>query len=120
MDEFLARDEILQAHDIKTMVVEVPEWGGRVLVRGLTGTERDEFEESVIETRGKSTHVKLRNARAKLVSLSIVDSDGERIFTEGDIDALGKKSAAALDRVYQVAARLSGISNDDLDELAKN
>jgi hypothetical protein len=38
----------------------------------------------------------------------------------GDINTLGQKSAAALDRVYEVAARLSKISKEDVDELAKN
>lgn len=120
MSKILTRDQILQAADIHTEEISVPEWGGEVLVRGLTGAERDRFEESVIEMKGKSTRVKMENARAKLVAMSVVGEDGKRLFAEADVELLGKKSAAALDRVYQAAARLSGISNEDLDELAKN
>jgi hypothetical protein len=36
------------------------------------------------------------------------------------VEALGKKSAAALNRVFEVAQRLSGITDDDVEELAKN
>lgn len=116
----LTREQILGAKDIRTEEVKVPEWGGSVLVRGLTGAERDRFEESVIEQRGKVTKVKLKDARARLVALSVVDEEGKRLFSDADVAVLTEKSAAALDRVYAVAARLSGISEEDMEELLKN
>ena len=51
----LTRDEILGADDLKTESVKVPEWGGTVLVRELTGAERDEWEASVVKTNGTTT-----------------------------------------------------------------
>lgn len=116
----LTREQILQANDIITEEVPVPEWGASVLVRGMTGAERDDFEASVLEQRGQKFHVKLKNARARLVALTVVDETGQRIFSDDDVAALGKKNAAALNRVYEVAARLSGITDEDVDELAKN
>lgn len=115
----LTRDQILQAQDIKTESVDVPEWGGNVYVKGMTGAERDAFEGSIVETRGKNTHVNVRNLRAKLVAQSVCDENGEPLFTPKDVDALGKKSAAALQRVFDVASRLSGISSKDVEELAE-
>jgi len=41
------------------------------------------------------------------------------LFTDADVKALGMKSAVALQRVFDVAQRLSGITSDDVDELAK-
>ena len=35
------------------------------------------------------------------------------------IVALGAKSAAALDRIYDVATRLSGITDEDVEEMAE-
>jgi hypothetical protein len=116
----LTRENILQAQDIQTEEVEVPEWGGTVLVRGLMGEERDALEASMIEGKGKNYNVNLRNLRAKLVARSVVDENGKRIFEDSDIAALGKKSATALARVYDVAQRLSGLSNEDVGELTKN
>ena len=40
----LTRDEILESEDLATETVSVPEWGGSVIVRALTGTERDAYE----------------------------------------------------------------------------
>ena len=108
----LSRDAILGAQDVVTEVVDIPEWGGQVYVRGLTGTERDRFESSITDQSDpKRAKVNLRNFRAKLVVLSTYDADGNRLFAEADLLALGQKSAAALQRIFKVAQRLSGISN---------
>ena len=93
-----------------------------VRVRTLTGAERDAFEQSLLETpkngaRNRTTTVNMANARAKLCALSVVDSSGERVFTDADVESLGQKSGAALDRVFSVAQRLSGISDDDVDKM---
>jgi hypothetical protein len=113
----LSREAILKAEDIHTEKVEVPEWGGEVLVRGLTGRQRDEFEGSLIEHRGRRAVMNTANMRAKLVSWSVVDEEGSRLFTSGDVQELGEHSAAAVNRIYAVAAKLSGLSDEDVDEM---
>ncbi len=116
----LTRDAILQAQDLPAEQVPVPEWGGEVLVRGLTGAERDNFEQSIAEQKGKNVKMNLQNVRAKLVALTVVDEDGNRLFSDKDAEVLGRKSAVALNRVFEVAQKLSGLTPEDVDELAKN
>lgn len=120
MSQYLSRDAILAVDDVQFEDVEVPEWGGKVRVKSLTGRERDALEASMIQGKGKNANVNLNNLRAKLVARSIVDEGGKRVFSDDDIAALGAKSAAALTRVYEVAQRLSGITQEDVDELTKN
>jgi hypothetical protein len=115
----LTREAILAAQDISRELVEVPEWGGEVLVRGLTGQERDKFEASTIQQRGNNQSINLQNLRAKLCSLAVCDENGKRVFTDMDVAALGQKSASALDRVYEVAKRLAGLGEVDVEELTK-
>ena len=117
---FLTRDQILQANDLETRSLDVPEWGGKVRVRALTGVERDALEASAIQGKGKNRDVNLTNFRAKLCARAIVDEQGKRIFEDADIAALGRKSSGALSKVYNLAAELSGISDADVDELTKN
>ena len=116
----LTREQILQADDIKTEVVQVPEWEGDVIVRALMGNARDKFEQGMIEQKGKKIKLDRVGARAKMCALSCVDEEGNLLFTEMDVIALGKKSSAALDRVYEVASRLSGLDEEDMDELVGN
>jgi len=115
----LNRDDILKVKDIAVEKVEVPAWGGSVFVKGMTGTERDAFESSIVQQRGKNASVNMANIRAKLASQTICNEAGERLFSDADVKALGAKSASALQLVFEVAQRLSGISGDDVEELAK-
>lgn len=113
----LTRDQILAVDDLPRETVAVPEWGGELIIRGLTGRERDAYEQSLIRGRGV---VDYDNARAKLLVRCIIDESGERVFTEDDADALGRKAGAVLDRLFSVAARLSGLGPGDVEELMGN
>lgn len=116
----LSKDEILAAPDLEFEIVDVPEWGGKVRVKAMTGSERDSFEASMLQGSGKNQKISIQDMRAKLCARTIVDMEGKRLFNDAEVQKLGAKSAAALDRVYGVASRLSKISSEDLDELAKN
>jgi glutaminase len=116
----LSKDQILNAPDTEYETVDVPEWGGKVRVKTLTGDERDSYEQSLIDQRGNVTGPKLAGAQARLCALTIVDDDGKRLFTDGDVKALGAKSAQALNRVFDVAIRLSRMTQKDVEELVGN
>jgi len=112
----LNRKQILECKDIKSEVVQVPEWDGEVSVRGLTLAEKDRWTDCIMND-GK---VSMKGATALLCALCMRDEKGEQIFSSDDMDALDKKSASALDRVFQVAQRLSGIGQEDIEETVKN
>ncbi len=118
---YLSRDAILGVRDLRTEEVYVPEWEGTVLVQGMTGTQRDRFEAEVLRLspEGKRMGLNLDSMRAKLVARCIVDDEGQRLFSDADIEVLGGKSSQAIDRVYAVAARLSGIGPGDVEELSQ-
>ena len=123
----LSAEEILAADDLAEEVVDVPEWGGSVLVRELTGTVRDWYQKSLIEfgmlKPGEEIEMKVRleNASVRLCALSIWDkAAGKPMFGLEKVVQLGEKSGKALDRVYQVAQRLSALSDEDMKELVGN
>jgi hypothetical protein len=103
----LSKEEILAADDIPTEIVEVPEWGGAVVVHGMSGQERLEWSNKVKGADG-STDVE------KAMFYSIVYGVQEPKFDESDIPALKKKSGAALDRVARAWLRMSGIGEEEL------
>jgi hypothetical protein len=120
MGSYLTRDAILAAATLRTEEVDVAEWGGVVLVRELRGRERDEWEASLAVQRGRAMVPDVANMRAKLVARCIVTADLEPVFSQQDVAALGELSAAALDRVFEVASRLSGLSEADLEVASGN
>lgn len=119
----LSRDDILKAENPVEEVdlSGLPGLSGSVLVRGMTGRERDAFEISMRNERtGQRIPGSMLNIRAKIVARCVVNDDGERLFTDADIAALGEKSGAVIDRLFDVATRLSGMSEGDAREMAEN
>jgi hypothetical protein len=120
-NKLLTRDLILAAMDLPTKDVEVPEWGGTVRVRAMTGAERDLFETTLVADKGEDRKTKFINLRARFCSLVVVGEDSRTpLFTEKDMEALGKKSARALNRVFEAGRELSGFSDKDVKELEGN
>ena len=118
---YLSKAQILNADDVEIRDVAVPEWGGDVRVKALTGRERDALEKTMLDGKpGKAPQVNLSNFRAKLCAASMVDENGARLFSERDVEQLGAKSSKALARVFDVASKLSGFTDTDIEELTKN
>ena len=113
----LTREQILAAKDVATERVNVPEWGGEVIVRGLTGRNRDRFEALMTANKGNAM---LDNACALMAAWCVVDENGQRLFTDEDVEQLGEKNARILVQLFQVAGRLSGTNQDDIKEMIKN
>jgi hypothetical protein len=132
MSKFLSRDEILALASAipETVEVKTPEWGAdtAVRVRGLTAKERDEYEQSLISLRGRkgargaqnTATLNISGARAKLAQLGCVDESGKQLFTRDDIIELNKLSAAPVDRISAMVQKLSGLSDDDVQEMTEN
>lgn len=112
----LSRDQILECSDLKKEEVQVPEWGGSVFVREMSGEDRDAWEASLINEKGTTN---LKNIRARLAAFCIVDENGNRIFTDDDIELLGKKSGKALERVTAACQKINKLTNKELEEVKK-
>jgi hypothetical protein len=126
----LTRHAILAAEDLTRERVKIPAWGGYVYVRTMTGRERDAFETAMIRQRADEDEDdaeedggdrNLENYRARLLTYCVVDDQGQPIFVaEEDAKALGEKSIAALQRLFNVATRLNAITEQDVKDLVGN
>lgn len=110
------RDAILGAEDLPEESVSTPEWAdagvAEVTVRGLSAFEREQYEKSLTERDSEGnvvTREDMPNIRAALVVRCVVDANGDRIFNDADIEALGRKSGLVVDRLWGVARKLSGM-----------
>lgn len=113
------RDKILNADDIKKEVVPVEEWDCELEVRGLSGKERNSILNKVMNKQ--SGEMDLDTLYTTLLIKSVYDPEtGEKVFEEKDRDMLSGKSGAALEKVAQVASRLSGLDNKGVQNAVKN
>ena len=126
----LTRDQILQSEDIETEEVYVRQWGGTVLVRSMSGTERGLFEKAQsVDVPSGNRNSRRRGQtnkefvgdqlRAYLVVFCVVDEEGNHLFTEQDIPAINEKSAGAIELIVEAAMRLSGLTEEEVDKIAE-
>jgi hypothetical protein len=112
------RDQILAKQDIPSEMVDVPEWGVKVEVRGMTGAERTRIMDKATQNAGD---VNLQFVYPEIVIATAFDPEsGEQVFKPNDRDALLAKSATALDRIAAVGMRLSGFTAESADNLGKD
>ncbi len=113
------REVLLGATTVPTEVVVLPELGVSVTVRGMTGSERDAFEATCWEGRGKKRAFSSKDVRAKLIASCCLDEKGQRAFSDADVQSLGQVRADVIDRLFGVAQRLSGMTDQDVDDLGQ-
>lgn len=103
-------------------VVPVPEFGDgfAFTVQGMSGSQRDAWERSLVVGRGQRRDINTDNIRARLVVRCIVNDDGSRVFDDADASTVGTWRVDVLQRMFEVAQRLSGVSDGDIDELGKS
>lgn len=117
----LGKTEIVNADDVQFEEIPVPEWGGEVRIKGLSGTEVDDYEASILRMRKGKQDFTLKNATARLVAWCLVDENNSRLFqNEDEVRELGRKSGVALQRCFDVAARLSGLRQDDVQAMVED
>src|SRR3546814_3219346 len=110
----LGKQQINAAVDRKWEDVEVPEWGGEVRLMELSAADRGYIEAGSVVANGQNPQLKfesLKVYREKLVGMSMVDENFERLYTNKDIAAgeLGKKDGAVIERLAAKVQELSGM-----------
>jgi hypothetical protein len=110
----LSKAKILAAKDVKlSEAIPVPEWGGDVYVRTISGTERDKFEEAYSEQ-------KMKAFRVRFLVLTLADESGERLFGDADIDALGNKSSVVINRLFDKAWQHNAFTDAAVEALGND
>ena len=109
----LSKKAILAAKDTKLKgPVAVPEWGGDVYFRTISGLERDQFEDAYSEQ-------KMRAFRARFLELTISDVNGDRLFGDNEDEDLGKKSSVVINRLFDEAWQHNAFTQEAVDALGE-
>lgn len=110
----LSKKAILAAKDTKLKgPVAVPEWGGEVYLRTISGSERDQFEDAYSEQ-------KMKAFRARFLVLTLADDAGERLFQDDEVEVLGKKSSVVINRLFDEAWAHNAFTQEAVDALGED
>lgn len=96
--------------------IDVPEWGGSVMVRGLTGHERDQWDREAGKVLRGDANV---NFRAFWVARCCYE-DNKRIFADTDIPSLAQTDARPIEKIFDAIRELSGIAGESEENAEKN
>ena len=111
-------DTITGAADLGVVEIEVPEWGGHVLLRPMTAGDLGEYEQFVLKAKETDN---LAGYQIELLGRVIVDEAGRAVFdTAEKRKALAAKSSAVVGRLYDQARRICGLGDEAVEDAVKN
>jgi len=112
------RDRIALADDIDSEMVDVEAWDVTVQVRGMTGQARAVFMATFATDDGGMDYEAMYPSL--LISTVFDPETGQPAFTAADAGMLNSKSGSTLEKLAQVAMRLSGLGRQVENELGKS
>ena len=117
----ISKEQILNVKDYDVREVDVPEWGGMIRLKSMSGKERDAFESKCL-TRNKGGKIfNVDGLKALLITCVVMNPDNDELmFTSDDIENLNKKSAKVINQLFEVASEMNGLGKEAVDELVKN
>jgi len=113
---YLTAEQVLNATDTDIGEVDVPEWGGKVLVQGLDAKYvSDLIQKGFIKPGqgGDDKEQEIDMSKIDFVDIaarSLVDEKGKRLLTNDQMKRIGKKSFPIVSRIAQKALELAGLS----------
>lgn len=111
-------EEILALDDAHREEVTVPEWNGaKLLVMSMTGAERAEIEKRWSRKEASSDPAAFR---ADVLERTLKKPDGSPFATPEQIKQLIGKNAQAIERLFEAACSVSGMTKKDVKELEGN
>ncbi len=110
-------NSILGKDDFHYEEIEVPEWGGSLRLKSLSGSERSAIIKAVQKQKDTADGV-----FELCIIYSAVDADGRRIFenNEATVKVLQSKDAGVTQRIGRKVLEISGLSRESLGIAEKN
>lgn len=117
----LTKEQILAKRDRATRYVELPEIGGSVKIRALKSAELSGWQASLLDPRtGEPCIKRQKQARERLVAISVIDENGNLIFGKDDLESLNRLENSVIGRIATAAKEINGIDNEDYEEAVGN
>tara|TARA_R110000765_G_C18788282_1_gene592240 strand:+ start:160 stop:561 length:402 start_codon:yes stop_codon:yes gene_type:complete len=102
-------------------VAAVPEHQISYRIKSLSERERNEYEARLINPKTGAVKVdRLKLAKVSLIVLCVVDSDGNRVFTDSQTRDLLEIDSAITNSLHEQINDHVGFSDGDVDKLVKN
>ena len=126
----LNRNQILEAKDIKTKVIPVPEWGGDIMIKQLSAKEYNDITMNMVNIKKMAAkqlskknadenledainEIAIKNQKILLIIKSVVDENMKPLFTEADLELLYQKNTNVIDKIIAEIEEFNAVSTED-------
>lgn len=101
-----------------TELVDVPEWGGKIMVRPMTVIEQEHFWD-ILDDAKKGITAPAGKRGSVVLSVAMTEG-GQPFFTTEDAEWIGSKADPnIIDRIYNAIQRLSGATAKEQADIEK-
>lgn len=114
----LTRDAIF-AVPLRVKEVYIPEWDGVVFIKELTAFQAQEVARLSLTRDGKPDIQKGLQVPARLCAQQVVDENGQRLFSDKDIDRLLEMHGVVIGRIAKEVQELSGLKKTGAGDFYK-
>lgn len=95
-----SREDILGSHDRSELELDVPTWG-RIRIRELGAVEQKVLGRMWMEEKPTM------EIAVQAVALCVIDGEGNRVFSDDDLDLLAQKNHKHITAVFEEITRIS-------------
>ena len=95
---YLTKQQIIDANDLLSEVVSLPELGGDVIVKGMSA----EMSAAIVEASNTSGDFTYR-----MIGASLFDNDGNQLFVDDEFALLKKKSPYVIKKLMEACNRVN-------------
>lgn len=108
----LTKEQLLKTVKRPSVKVEMPEFGGEILLRGISAGELMTFQKSIEKPSKKNGEFEIDRETfgPKLLVRCIVDKDGNRVFADEEWESFNGWPVSAFQRATAAALKLNGYS----------
>lgn len=125
MTQTIIGRDVLRRQVLRTERVEVPEWGGEIIMRQMSAAEITEFALYGEQLRAGGGSIDAEESirlAAQAVAAAWVDEEGKRVLTSADdvTELLRTQTADTINRLSRKALEISGLTAAAVGTAAKN
>jgi len=114
------RETLLKPVEVPKEKYWVPELDDHVWLKGMSAADRSKFEKQFETPAGTRSKRKSKEIRERLLVACVCDEAGSALFTDDDIEALGRQPISMIEPMVVAAQKLAGFSVEEVEAMAKN
>lgn len=116
----VTREIFLRKPEARYREVSLPACGLTVRIRSLTEAEKTNYERALYDKKGEQIPGRLKDSRARLICLCLVDDEGKQLLLPGDEQDVLELDSADTSALWDACWEHVGFQRQPVVDDAKN